>query len=62
MTAHEAQGQTMDMVVDLAGCSGTEQPHVMVSRSTLMQGVIILPEFDFYVISKGHSEDLRWKF
>jgi len=52
MTAHEAHGRAMDMVVpvDLAGCSGTEQPHVMVSRCTSMRGLIILREFGFGVI------------
>ena len=63
MTTHKAQGQTMGMVVvDLAGCSGTEQPYVMVSRSTSMQGLIILRDFDFSVISKRRSEDLRKEF
>jgi len=40
MTAHKAQGQTMGkVVVDLAGCSGTEQPYVMVLRSTSIEGL-----------------------
>jgi len=63
MTAHKAQGQTMNMVmVDLAGCSGTEQPYVMVSGSTSLQGLIVLREFDFSIIAKRRSEDLRKEF
>jgi ATP-dependent exoDNAse (exonuclease V) alpha subunit len=63
MTAHKAQGQTMHkVVVDLAGCSGTEQPYVMVSRSTSLEGLVILRDFDFNKITKRHSEDLRREF
>ena len=63
MTAHKAQGQTMNrVVVDLAGCSGTEQPYVMASRSTSLEGLIVLREFDFSQISKRRSEDLRKEF
>lgn len=58
MTAHRAQGQIMSKVVlDLAGCSGAEQPHVVISRSTSMEGLFILREFDFSQICKGLSED-----
>ena len=63
MTAHKAQGQTMKRVVlDLAGCSGTEQPYVMISRSTSLEGLFILREFSFGQISKRRSEDLRKEF
>ena len=63
ITAHKAQGQTMDrVVVDLAGCSGTEQPYVMASRCTSIEGLIALREFDFSKISKRRSEDLRKEF
>ena len=63
VTAHKAQGQTVDkVVVDLAGCSGTEQPYVMVLRSTSIEGLIILREFDFNQITKRYSEDLRKEF
>ena len=48
MTVHKAQGQTMTKVaLDLAGCSRTEQPYMMVSRSTSRQGLFILREFNF---------------
>ena len=63
LTAHKAQGQTMErVVVDLAGCSGTEQPYVMASRSTSIEGLIVLREFEFSQISKRRSEDLRKEF
>jgi len=63
ITAHKAQGQTMGrVVVDLAGCSGTEQPYVMVSRSTSLEGLVILRDFDFGKVTKRHSEDLRREF
>lgn len=56
MTAHKAQGQTMSRImVDLAGCSGTEQPYVMVSRSTSLEGIPILRDFDFGKVTKRHS-------
>ena len=63
LTAHKAQGQTIErVIVDLAGCSGTEQPYVMASRSMSIEGLIILREFDFSQISKRRSEDLRKEF
>ena len=40
MTVHKAQGQTMRrVIVDLASCTGTEAPYVMVLRATSLQGV-----------------------
>ena len=63
MTVHKAQGQTMKrVVIDLAGCAGTEPPYVMVSRATSMQGVSILREFDVKQITKRRSEELRTEF
>ena len=63
MTAHKAQGQTMSkIVVDLEGCSGTEQPYVMVSRCTSLDGLLILRDFDKSKITKRVSEDLRREF
>jgi len=63
ITAHKAQGQTMEkVVIDLAGCSGTEQPYMMVSRSTSIDGLIILRDFKFGKITKRHSKDLRKEF
>ena len=60
ITAHKAQGKTMDkVVVDLAGCSGTEQPYVMVSRCTLLEGLVILQNFDIKKITCWQSEDLQ---
>jgi len=63
ITAHKAQGQTMGrVVVDLAGCSGTESPYVMVSRSTSLTGLIVLRDFESGKIMRRHSEDLRKEF
>jgi len=46
-TAHKAQGRTMERaIVDIAGCIGTEQPYVMVSRATSLSGVIVLHDFE----------------
>ena len=60
ITAHKAQGQTMGkVVVDLAGCAGTEQPYVMVSRSSSLEGLVILRDFDYGKVTRRHSEDLR---
>ena len=60
ITAHKAQGKTMSrVVVDLAGCSGTEQPYVMISRCTSLEGLIILRNFEFKKITCRQSEDLR---
>ena len=63
ITAHKAQGQTMDkVVVDLASCSGTEQPYVMVSRCTTLEGLVILRDFDIAKITRRPSEELRDEF
>jgi len=63
MTVHKAQGQTMGrVIVDLAGCTGTEPPYVMVSRATSLDGLLVLRDFDARQISKRRSEDLRKEF
>ena len=50
------------VVIDLAGCSGTEQPYVMASRSASLDSLIILRDFNFAQITKRRSEDLRNEF
>jgi len=50
------------VVVDLAGCSGTEQPYVMVLRSTSLEGLFVLRVFNFDQITKRRSEDLQKEF
>ncbi|KAI9064824.1 hypothetical protein FKP32DRAFT_1532866, partial [Trametes sanguinea] len=60
ITAHKSQGQTFDrVIVDLAGCTGTEAPYVMLSRATSLNGVLILRPFSFNKISCRMSEDVR---
>lgn len=60
ITAHKAQGKTMNkVVVDLQGCCGTEQPYLMVLRCTTLEGLIILRNFDFKKITCRQSEDQR---
>lgn len=63
MTAHKAQGQTMNKVVlDLEGCRGTEAPYVMLSRAKSLDGVHILRPFKFDRISSRPSEESRIEF
>ena len=63
MTVHKAQGQTMSkVIVDLAGCAGTEPPYVMVSRATSLDGLLVLRDFNARQITKRRSEDLRKEF
>ena len=62
MTIHEAQGRTMGVIVNLAGCSGTEPPYVMASRATSLDGLLVLRDFDRKQLTKRHSEDLRIEF
>jgi hypothetical protein len=63
MTVHKAQGRTMDRVImDLAGCRGTEPPYVMVSRATSLNAIKVLRDFDFKQITKRRSEQLRDEF
>ncbi|KAJ7130749.1 hypothetical protein C8R43DRAFT_830145, partial [Mycena crocata] len=60
MTAHKAQGKTLDWcVVDLTGCKGTESPYVMISRATSLEGLVILTPFRKEQICCRQSEDVR---
>ncbi|KAJ6574043.1 hypothetical protein B0H19DRAFT_932942 [Mycena capillaripes] len=63
MTAHKAQGKTMDtVIVDLESTSGTESPYVMLSRATSLAGVYILRPFNQKVIQRRPSQDVREEF
>ncbi|KAJ7311670.1 hypothetical protein DFH08DRAFT_620647, partial [Mycena albidolilacea] len=63
MTAHKAQGKTMDTVImDLESTSGTESPYVMLSRATSLAGVFILRPFNKKVIQRRPSQDVREEF
>ncbi|KAJ6579457.1 hypothetical protein B0H10DRAFT_1835467 [Mycena sp. CBHHK59/15] len=63
MTAHKAQGKTMDAVImDLESTIGTESPYVMLSRATSLAGVYILRPFSQRVIQRGPSQDVREEF
>ena len=63
MTAHKAQGKTMDAVImDLESTSGTESPYVMLSRATSLAGVFILRPFSRRVIQRRPSQDVREEF
>ena len=60
MTAHKAQGQTMDkVIVDLESCHGTESPYVMISRVKSLNGLHILRPFNISKIQCRQSEDTR---
>ena len=60
MTAHKAQGQTMErVVIDLASCKGTEAPYVMLSRTVSLEGLVILRDFPFTKISCRLSQECR---
>ncbi|KAG2340044.1 hypothetical protein BDR05DRAFT_831804, partial [Suillus weaverae] len=44
---HKAQRQTLEQVIiDLEGCTSTEAPYVMLSRVTLLDGLLILWPFN----------------
>ena len=63
MTAHKAQGQTMNkVIIDLENVKGTETPYVMVSRVTNLDGLLILRKFSDKKIKCRLSEDLRAEF
>ncbi|KAJ7092165.1 hypothetical protein C8R44DRAFT_587366, partial [Mycena epipterygia] len=63
MTAHKAQGKTLDaVIVDLESTSGTESPYVMLSRATSLAGVFILRPFKQRVIKRRPSQDVREEF
>ncbi|KAF9011108.1 hypothetical protein BDQ17DRAFT_1233446 [Cyathus striatus] len=60
MTAHKAQGKTLDnVVVDLESCRGTEAPYVMLSRVKSIQGLAILRPFRDSNIRCRQSQDVR---
>ncbi|KAJ7101111.1 hypothetical protein C8R44DRAFT_586374, partial [Mycena epipterygia] len=63
MTAHKAQGKTMDVVImDLESTSGTESPYVMMSRATSLAGVYILRPSKKKAIQRRPSQDVREEF
>jgi hypothetical protein len=63
MTVHKAQGKTLgNVIIDLAGCSGTEPPYVMASRATSLGALMVLRDFEHKQLTKRHSEDLRKEF
>lgn len=60
MTVYKAQGQTLSKaIIDLASCSGTESPYVMVSRVKSLDGLLILRPFSEGKITCRRSEDAR---
>ncbi|KAF8054605.1 hypothetical protein FPV67DRAFT_1391763, partial [Lyophyllum atratum] len=60
MTAHRAQGQTMErVIVDFASCRGTEAPYVMASRATSLEGLVVLRNFDAKKVQVPLSQDSR---
>ncbi|PBK83774.1 hypothetical protein ARMGADRAFT_873107, partial [Armillaria gallica] len=60
MTAHKAQGKTLERaVIDLDNCRGTEPPYVMISRVKSLEGLLILRKYKYGRISKHQSEDYR---
>ncbi|RXW18892.1 hypothetical protein EST38_g6956 [Candolleomyces aberdarensis] len=60
MTAHRAQGQTMDrVIIDLESCSGSGAPYVMASRATSLNALHVLRDFGKGRITCPQSEDLR---
>ena len=60
MTAHKAQGQTMDKaIVDLESCHGTESPYVMLLRVKSLDGLRILQPFSITKIQCRQSKDTR---
>ncbi|KAI0059112.1 hypothetical protein BV25DRAFT_1788882, partial [Artomyces pyxidatus] len=60
LTAHKAQGQSLDkVIVDLENCSGTESPYVMISRARSLAGLLILRPFRKAKITCRQSEDVR---
>ena len=63
MTVHKAQGQTLGrVIVDLAGCTGTEPPYVMCLRATCLDGLAVLWDFNDREITKRRSEGLQIEF
>ena len=63
MTVHKAQGLTLPhVIVDLASCKGTESPYVMASRSTSLDGLLIVRPFDISKITCHRSQEARDEF
>ncbi|RXW17503.1 hypothetical protein EST38_g8344 [Candolleomyces aberdarensis] len=59
MTAHRAQGQTLEhVVIDLEACNGSEAPYVMLSRATALSGVFIFRPFLRKRIMNPQSDDM----
>ena len=50
------------VIIDLAGCSGTEPPYVMASRATSLEGLMVLRNFERKQICKRWSDELRKEF
>ena len=63
MTAHKAQGRTLPhVIVDFAGCRGTKSPYVMASRSTSLEGLLVMRSFNRSKISCHRSQEARDEF
>ena len=62
ITVYKAQGKTMErVIVDLASCSGTEQPYVMILRAISLDGLMVLRDLQAHQI-KRRSEELQKEF
>lgn len=61
MTAHRAQGQSMErVIVDIESCRpGSEAPYVMISRATSLDGLRIFRPFTMDHIRYRRSEDIQ---
>lgn len=46
-------------LVDIEACRGTQQPYVMLSCATSLDGLLIIRSFDFNRIQSPPSESLR---
>lgn len=63
MTAHKAQGLTLPrVIIDLAGCRGTEQPYVMASRCQSLDGLLVMRPFSISKITCRRSQEARKEF
>ena len=63
MTAHKAQGLTLShVIVDFASCKGTEAPYVMASRSTSLEGLLVMRPFSISKVSCHRSQEAREEF
>jgi hypothetical protein len=62
-TAHKVQGRTLEkVIVDLASCIGMEAAYVMVSRSTSLDGLMVLRPFPIGKIRAHRSQEARDEF